>query len=113
MLGPRIASLRQTYGLSQAELARRLHISASAIGMYEQGRREPSADTLVALAGLFGVTTDYLLTGKPTLPSDRQVVDRVLRASIESAQIMLGSRSRQPFTAQELSALYESLLTNP
>ena len=113
MLGPRIAALRHDAGWSQAELAKKLRVSASAIGMYEQGRREPSADTLVALALLFCVTTHYLLTCKPTLPSDRQVVDRVLRASIESAQIMLGSRSRQPFTAQELSALYESLLTNP
>ena len=65
MLGTRIASLRQSLGLSQAELAKRLHISTSAIGMYEQGRREPSVDTLIALAQIFGVTLDYLLSGRP------------------------------------------------
>ena len=113
MLGQRIALLRRQAGMSQAELASRMGVSASAVGMYEQGRREPSVEGLIALSDILQVSTDYLLTGKPTLPSDRQVVDRVLRASIESAQIMLGSRSRQPFTAQELSALYESLLTNP
>ena len=113
MLGPRIAALRHDAGWSQAELAKKLRVSASAIGMYEQGRREPSADTLVMLAGLFGVTTDYLLTGRPTLPSDRQVVDRVLRSSIESAKVMLGSRSRSGLSGEELNLLYESLLTNP
>ena len=50
MLGARIAALRREAGLNQAELARRLRISPSAVGMYEQGRREPPLDTLVALA---------------------------------------------------------------
>lgn len=63
MLGTRIAVLRILKGLSQAELAIRLNISASALGMYEQGRRSPSLDTIVRLAQEFHVSTDYLLTG--------------------------------------------------
>ena len=62
MLGARIAALRREAGLNQAELAQRLQISPSAVGMYEQGRREPSADTLVAMAQLFGVSVDYLMS---------------------------------------------------
>lgn len=64
MLGIRIALLRLQKGLSQAELGRQLGVSASAVGMYEQGRREPSLDLVVHLARVFGVTTDYLLTGE-------------------------------------------------
>lgn len=64
MLGTRIAELRRQAGLSQRELAAVLAVSTSAIGMYEQGRREPSADRLVALSRLFHVSTDYLLTGQ-------------------------------------------------
>ena len=67
MLGIRIALLRTEKGLSQAELGRQLGVSASAIGMYEQGRREPSLDLVVQLARTFGVTTDYLLTGETVL----------------------------------------------
>ena len=63
MLGARIAGLRREAGFSQAELADRLGISASAVGMYEQGRRDPAVDMLVAMAEVFGDTTDYLLTG--------------------------------------------------
>lgn len=62
-LGKRMARLRHKAGLSQAALANRLGISASAIGMYEQGRREPPLDMLVSMSAIFGVTTDYLLTG--------------------------------------------------
>ena len=63
MLGMRIAILRISKGWSQAELARRISVSASAVGMYEQGRREPSLGLLVRLAQELGVTTDYLLMG--------------------------------------------------
>ena len=78
MLGIRIAILRITKGWSQAELARRIGVSASAVGMYEQGRREPSLGLLVRLAQELGTTTDYLLMGEkpdsdlsaePELPS--------------------------------------------
>ena len=62
-MGNRIAQLRHKKGLSQAALGRKLGLSASAIGMYEQGRREPSSSILISLAKEFGVTTDYLLTG--------------------------------------------------
>lgn len=63
-MGKRIANLRRKAGLSQAALANRLGISAGAIGMYEQGRREPPLDIIVKLCSIFGVTTDYLLTGE-------------------------------------------------
>ena len=38
MRGARIAALRRQAGMSQAELARLLGVSPSAVGMYEQGR---------------------------------------------------------------------------
>ena len=63
MLGQRIARLRRRAGWSQAQLAARLRISPSAMGMYEQGRREPSLDMLLRLARELGVTVDHLLTG--------------------------------------------------
>ena len=86
MLGTRIASLRQTCGLSQAELAQRLHISTSAIGMYEQGRREPSVDTLIALSREFGVSLDYLLSGRPDTIRDVSALHHLVVHSVGSGQ---------------------------
>ena len=73
MLGERIALLRSKLGWSQAELARRLNISPSAVGMYEQGRREPPVDILVSLARVLGVTMDFLLTGRAACVNDCQI----------------------------------------
>lgn len=112
MLGQRLAAIRRYHGISQAELATRMHISASAIGMYEQDRREPSLRTLVQLAEVFGVTTDYLLTGRPITESDADA----LRATIfPKAQCR---RSRQlcrqnGFSKEELSVLFAAMLTEP
>ena len=64
MIGSQIARLRQKRGMCQAELAKLLQISASTVGMYEQGRRLPSLNMVVRLSQVFGVTTDNLLTGK-------------------------------------------------
>lgn len=64
MLSARITYLRKSKGLSQSQLASELSISASAVGMYEQGRRVPDIDMLVKLADLFDVSLDYLITGE-------------------------------------------------
>ena len=78
VLGDRIALLRRGRGWSQTELAQRLHISASAVGMYEQGRREPSLEAVVELAATFGVSVDYLLTGRPLTEADETVLAGLL-----------------------------------
>ncbi len=72
MLRKQIESLRRKKGWSQADLARRLHISPSAVGMYEQGRREPSIDVLVTMSEEFGVTLDFLGHRKSMYPGRSQ-----------------------------------------
>ena len=108
MFGPRIAALRREAGLSQAELAQRLGISASAMGMYEQGRREPSMETVVAMARVFGVTTDYLLTGAPG--EQEQDFQELLLNRISSADRRLDQRPDRPFSRQELAVLFAAML---
>lgn len=63
MIAQRIFMLRKAFGLNQAQLAKKLHISTSAVGMYEQGRRQPNIEILVTLANTFDVSLDYLITG--------------------------------------------------
>ncbi len=53
--------LRISAGLTQVEMAGRLGISRSTIGMYETGAREPDFETLEKIADFFNVDTDYLL----------------------------------------------------
>ncbi len=110
MLGERIAALRRRAGLSQAELAQRLQISASAMGMYEQGRREPSVDTLIAMAEELQVSIDFLLTGKIRTAGDDERMTQMLLSCITSAESRLERRQDKPFTRQELAVLFAALL---
>ena len=112
MLGARIATLRRKAGLSQAELASQLQISASAMGMYEQGRREPSGQMLVALARILGVTTDYLLTGTPA-PDQVESIQQMLLDRVTSADRRLEKRPDRPFSRQELAVLFAAMLMEP
>lgn len=70
-LGKRLRTLRMRRNMRQEDVAKRLEISKSAVGMYERGDREPSLETLQKLADLYGVTTDFLL-GRTLLSSDPQ-----------------------------------------
>ena len=103
MLGTRIAALRREAGLSQAELAQRLQVSPSALGMYEQERREPSMQTLVKLSRELGVTTDYLLTGTPA-------EKEMLLGRIRAADQRLEQRRERPFSREELAVLFAAML---
>lgn len=54
-------SLRIAGGYTQQEMADKLNISRSTIGMYETGAREPDYNTLELIADFFNVDIDYLL----------------------------------------------------
>lgn len=58
--------IREQSGLTQQQLADKLGISRSAVGMYEKGEREPNFETLELIAGTFNVDMNYLLGKKPT-----------------------------------------------
>ena len=113
MLGARIAALRRRAGMSQAQLAQQLQVSASAVGMYEQGRREPAAQTLVALAQIFSVSTDYLLTGQARTEAEAQAAGQLLLQSLAQAQSHMENRPKQPFSRQELAVLFAAMLMEP
>lgn len=59
--GNKIAELRKSYKLSQAELAEKLNISKSTLGHYEQGVSLPPSQLLVSISKFFKVPVDYLL----------------------------------------------------
>ncbi len=61
MTAERIKALREARGWTQAELARRMNMTRNGINSWEQGLSMLSPPSLVDLAKLFSVSTDYLL----------------------------------------------------
>ena len=110
MLNSRIAFLRCKAGMSQAALANRLGVSPSAVGMYEQGRREPSGDLLIAMANIFHVSTDYLLTGREHIGSSRDDLSAHLLETVQQRPFRAAKTPDQPFSREELSVLIAALL---
>ena len=71
-IGEKIAALRREKGVTQAELADRLHFTRQAVSNWERGVTEPDAHTLPVIAAYFGISTDELLGISPQPQSDAQ-----------------------------------------
>jgi len=65
--GQRIRQVRQRLGISQRELADRVHVTKQNITQIERGYRQPKAERLVALATALGVSSDYILGLQETM----------------------------------------------
>lgn len=59
--GSRLRNLRLQNKMTQAELAKKLGLTKSVISAYETGLRLPSYETLISIADIFKVSSDYLL----------------------------------------------------
>ncbi len=60
-LAEKLTLSRKNSKLSQAQAARLIGVSSSAISAYEQNESTPSLEMLMKLAGLYHVSADYLL----------------------------------------------------
>lgn len=59
--GERLKELRLKNKYTQKQIAERLGVAISAVSSYESGVRYPTYDSLIKLARIFRVSTDYLL----------------------------------------------------
>ena len=57
----RIKQLREAAGMKQYELAAKVGVKSSSVFKWENGVGFPSAENLMVLADIFGVSTDYIL----------------------------------------------------
>lgn len=63
-IGKTIAELRKSMGWTQVELAGKLGVSDKAVSKWESGGGFPEITQLPVLSEIFGVTIDYIMTGK-------------------------------------------------
>ncbi len=81
MLSEKIRKLRKQMGVSQEELAEQLCVSRQAVSKWELGTAVPTADKLVDIADLFGVSLDFLMREDTGKSQDRQFTDEPKRRS--------------------------------
>jgi transcriptional regulator with XRE-family HTH domain len=76
-LGRRLARLRRAKGWNQREMGERLGLRAAEISRLEVGSRQPRADLVPRLSEVFGVSSDYLLTGRSFSQGDIRLRERI------------------------------------
>ena len=77
-IGQRISELRKANALSQEYVAERLGVTRQAVSKWETDLSAPDTYNLIALAELFGVSVEYIATGKQpeqTRPPESQQSD--------------------------------------
>ncbi len=60
-LSQRIVDMRFKFGMSQAELARRLDVTRSSVNAWELGFATPQLKHVVEMAGIFNTSVDDML----------------------------------------------------
>lgn len=81
-IGPRLRSERESQGLSQRELARRLGLSPSLISQIEKGQSKPSVSTLYAMVNELDLSLDGLLLRGSTAGDAAPPPDRLPRGPV-------------------------------
>lgn len=72
-LGDRIKLLRDTTKTTMKDLSEATKISKGNLSSYENNKFKPSADAIILISEYFGVTADWLLTGKE--PNQQDISD--------------------------------------
>ncbi len=88
-LGERIKVLQETKNISNKAIAELLHVASNTVSGYVNDKSEMTFESLVKLADLFDVSTDYLLgrTDVPEIP---------LRLSEPERRLILELRTLNP-----------------
>lgn len=97
-----LRKLRNEYGYTQDELAKKLNVSKSRINMYERGEREPNFEMLEKIADFFNVDMNYLL-GKKEKAASKLPNNLIPLAKIKTRKVpLIGSIAcGVPITAVE------------
>lgn len=88
----RIESLRKSKGLSQGKLEKQLGFSNGSISKWKNST--PKVERLQKLADFFGVSVEYLMTGKKEDKKENSVID--IKDELERVRDLLKNRTRHP-----------------
>ena len=60
----KLTQARKAAGLTQADIAAKLHVSRQAVSRWESGQSKPSTEKLLTLGNLYGISLDQLLSAE-------------------------------------------------
>ena len=99
-----LVKLRKDKKMTQEEIAKELNMTQSTYQHYENGRAEPSIDTLCKLADYYHVTLDYIV--------GRKFVLDIGYLSDEQKEIVRLIQKLDDVSLQPVKALLQSMVDN-
>ena len=94
MISSTIRYYRKANNLSQDELAEKLGVSRQSVSLWENGQTQPTIDNIIALAKIFNISTDSLLSSESALEnSDSTLV--LTEDSLEELPQNASTKSRK------------------
>ena len=103
MLSQNLQELRKRFHFSQEEVAERIGVSRQAVAKWESGETVPDLPNAIALAALYDVTLDDLVsdrpeTGLPVPPKGKHLFGAVTVG--DKGQIVIPVKARKIFRIQ-------------
>ncbi len=99
-LGHRLKSLREEYGLTQAQLANLAGVTAGLIGQIEQGKVQPSLKTLEKLSEVMGVSTCYFIMEQGAVDQlvnlmNPELRELLMHSNVQAVMGLIGNLSQK------------------
>ncbi|MFC3797936.1 helix-turn-helix domain-containing protein [Cohnella sp. GCM10012308] len=106
-LGSRLRSARERKGLKQTQVKDRTGINNKTLSGYENGVSEPDTDTLMKLAEIYEVSTDWLIGKKNESYSlSESSFDRIIKETESHYKVNLHD---DPVVLAAMKSLIESI----
>lgn len=95
MFSENLKAFRKQKGLSQEELAERLHVVRQTVSKWERGQSVPDAELLIRIAEIFETSVSTLL-GDTVQPQDQTLEDvNLIAEKLEQLNLLLAERNRR------------------
>lgn len=91
-----LKAYRKKNGYTQDEIAEKLGVSRQAVAKWERGESVPDIESVVSLAGIFGVTVDVLVKSTEAVGNGQQYMFGLAKLN-DKGQITLPIECRRVF----------------
>lgn len=84
----RFKELRESFALTQKEIAQKLNVEPSTISMWESGKNVPDLKTLINVCTLFGVDANYFFSSSYSKINKYAIVNKEAEENNISAEML-------------------------
>lgn len=108
------SKLLQSYGVTPYKVSKETGISQSTLSDWKKGKITPKSDTMKKIADYFGVSVDYLMTGKEKDNEERYYLNdetaEMAQTLFENKNLRVLFDAAKDATPEDLKTTYDMLM---